>query len=265
MDIQELQRNEVTLIESVEVLIAKINVAHAEAQAYAGKAIERAIDAGDLLLLAKTKVQHGLWKSWLKEHCPAISIRTAQDYMKVARELPIEKRSAAFLTVREALRLVSGDEPESTSKPVEKKSIDFLPQHGEVARFIDDDWTYMMTESTEHPGYYWLQRWFNERNNDDDKLYRHNEPFDSEYNLAISKMLEKKTTPCDIFRRPMDELGLNIFLKKWKVIDEPWELLGKHDINADVIELMGKNAEAEFVRKTWIPAGKFTMTEMVEA
>ena len=218
--------------------IGMINVAHAEAQAYAGKAIERALEAGDLLLLAKSKVQYGLWQSWLKEHCPAISIRTAQDYMKVARELPIEKRSAAFLTVREALRLVSGDEPESTSKPVEKQSIDFLPQYGEVARFVDDDWEYMMTESTEHPGYYWLQRLFNS---------------------------DSDNAPCDIFRRPMNEYGLNIFLKKWKVIDEPWELLGKHDVNADVIELMGKNAEAEFVRKTWPVKVNAAINEFVEA
>lgn len=55
-------------INSIEVLIAKINVAHAEAQAYAGKAVERALNAGDLLLLAKSQVQHGQWQSWLKEH-----------------------------------------------------------------------------------------------------------------------------------------------------------------------------------------------------
>ena len=241
MGIQELQRNEVVLIEtSIEVLISKINVAHAEAQAYASKAIERAIDAGDLLLLAKEKVKHGQWQSWLKEHCPAISIRTAQDYMRVARELPIEKRSAAFLSVREALRLVSGDE-QSASKPDEKKSAAFLPQHGEVARFIDDDWEYMITESTEHPGYYWLQRWFNHISDSD-----------------------TATVPCYIFRRPMNERGINIFLSKWKVIDESWEILGKYEFNADIIELMGKNAEAEFRRKTWPVKANTAMNEMIE-
>ena len=113
---------ELITIDSTEVLIAKINTAHAEAQAYAGKAIERALEAGDLLLLAKGQVVHGQWQSWLKEHCPAISVRTAQDYMRVAKELPVEKRSAAHLTVREALRLVSGggggDEPvQETQNP----------------------------------------------------------------------------------------------------------------------------------------------------
>lgn len=98
-----------------------------------------------------------------------------------------------------------------------------LPPLGQVAAFIDDEWMYLATESTEQHGYFWLQRWCN--------------------NAVCA--------PCDIFRRPMSERGLNIFLRKWKVIDESWELLGEHDINADVIELMGKNAEREFVRKTW--------------
>ena len=50
--IQAIDQTDTVLIESVEVLIARINVAHAEAQAYAGKAVERALEAGDLLLLA---------------------------------------------------------------------------------------------------------------------------------------------------------------------------------------------------------------------
>jgi len=101
----------------VETLIAQINTAHAEAQAYAGKAIERALEAGDLLLLAKSQVAHGQWQSWLKEHCPAISIRTAQDYMRVAKSLPVEKRSAAHLTVRSALRILSDTEDDQPTNP----------------------------------------------------------------------------------------------------------------------------------------------------
>ena len=104
-------------IDSTEVLIAKINTAHAEAQAYAGKAVERALEAGDLLLLAKSQVAHGQWLPWLQKNCPAISERTAQNYMRVAKELPIEKRNAADLTMREALRLVAGELPALEHQP----------------------------------------------------------------------------------------------------------------------------------------------------
>lgn len=111
---------ELIAIDSTEVLIAKINTAHAEAQAYASKAVERALEAGDLLLLAKSQVAHGQWLPWLQKNCPAISERTAQNYMRVAKELPIEKRNAADLTMREALRLVASEpeEPESKLQPV---------------------------------------------------------------------------------------------------------------------------------------------------
>jgi len=108
---------ELITIDSTEVLIAKINTAHAEAQAYAGKAVERALEAGDLLLLAKSQVAHGQWLPWLQKNCPAISERTAQNYMRVAKELPIEKRNAADLTMREALRLVAGELPALEHQP----------------------------------------------------------------------------------------------------------------------------------------------------
>jgi hypothetical protein len=92
----------------LEVVAAHINAAHREAQAYAAKAVERALTAGDLLLSVKARLKHGEFGDWCKQYCPDISIRTIQDYMRVARELPPEKRSAAHLpaSVREALRLV---------------------------------------------------------------------------------------------------------------------------------------------------------------
>lgn len=98
---------------TLEAVAAQINQAHSEAQAYAAKAVERALVAGDLLIEAKSRVKHGEFIPWCKQHCPAISQRTIQDYMRVARELPIEKRSAAYLpSVREALRVVAGEERE---------------------------------------------------------------------------------------------------------------------------------------------------------
>ena len=214
---------ELVLIDNAEVLIAKINTAHAEAQAYAGKAIERALEAGDLLLLAKGQVDHGQWQSWLKQHCPAISVRTAQNYMKVAKELPVEKRSDAHLTVREALRLVGGEGDAPTTKANEPQ-IDFLPKLGEMALFVDDDWEYM--HSSKHPNYYHLMRWFVD--NDDNN---------GESNKKI---------PCAIFRRPMNAEGIDMYLRKWKVLDEQWELLGYPDVNAAVVEEMSNSAEREF-------------------
>jgi hypothetical protein len=96
---------------------AQINQAHADAQAYASKAVERALVAGDLLNQVKAELRHGEFGAWCKQHCPAISTRTIQDYMRVARELPVEIRSAAYLSLREALRLVADPEPEPEPEP----------------------------------------------------------------------------------------------------------------------------------------------------
>ena len=93
----------------LEAVAAQINQAHADAQAYASKAVERALVAGDLLNTVKAQLKHGEFLPWCKEHCPAISQRTIQDYTRVARELPIEMRSAAHLSLREALRTLTAD------------------------------------------------------------------------------------------------------------------------------------------------------------
>ena len=100
---------------SLESLAADINKAHSEAQAYASKAVERALLAGDLLIQAKARVQHGEFGDWCKVNLPNISPRQLQRYMRVARDLPVEKRLESFLpdSLAEALRLVAGDsEPE---------------------------------------------------------------------------------------------------------------------------------------------------------
>ena len=122
----------------LEALAADINQAHAEAQAYASKAVERALVAGDLLIQAKARVAHGQWLPWLKTHCHAISTRTIQDYMRVARELPPEKRSAAHLpSVREALRLVAG---EPDREPITGSLFEALPSPTPVVKSVIPLW-----------------------------------------------------------------------------------------------------------------------------
>lgn len=96
----------------LSALAAEINAAHRAAQEYASKAVERALQAGDLLIEAKSRLAHGEFGPWCKRHCPDISIRTIQNYMRVARELPVEKRTDAHLGLNEALRTLRRlDEP----------------------------------------------------------------------------------------------------------------------------------------------------------
>lgn len=65
-------------------LAADIRVAHAGVLAARKSRTQRAIEAGRALIEAKALVQHGLWLSWLRQHCD-LSERVAQLYMRAAR------------------------------------------------------------------------------------------------------------------------------------------------------------------------------------
>lgn len=80
---------------------------HEEAQRCAGEAVEHARLAGEALLKAKAEVGHGGWLDWLSSAGFEFGQRTAQNYMRLAKELPKlpeEKRNAvAYLPIRDAL------------------------------------------------------------------------------------------------------------------------------------------------------------------
>jgi hypothetical protein len=66
----------------LDELAQKINVEHSSAQT----AMQSALRAGQYLLQAKEQVPRGKWSQWLAAHCPDVSVRTAQYYMRIASE-----------------------------------------------------------------------------------------------------------------------------------------------------------------------------------
>src|SRR5271163_1747169 len=88
---------------SLPELAARIRAEHAAV----GDAMKHAIVAGELLIEAKEKVARGDWLMWLKDNC-RLSERTAQTYMRIARELgklePAKAQRVADLSVRDAVR-----------------------------------------------------------------------------------------------------------------------------------------------------------------
>jgi hypothetical protein len=91
---------------SLPDLAARIKAEHEAV----GAAMKHAIAAGELLAEAKSKVPHGEWLPWLEANCE-MSERTAQAYMRIARELgklePAKAQRVADLSVRDALRSFS--------------------------------------------------------------------------------------------------------------------------------------------------------------
>ncbi|MDP9437836.1 MAG: DUF3102 domain-containing protein [Actinomycetota bacterium] len=91
-------------------LADRVNAEHRACDEAVGAALGHAINAGELLLEAKGRIKHGEWGSWVRDNFEG-SARTAQAYMKVARELPglegTKAQRVADLSFREALRELS--------------------------------------------------------------------------------------------------------------------------------------------------------------
>jgi hypothetical protein len=72
-----------TLSSSLADLAARIRVEHEATAAALTNSIDHAIAAGELLIEAKSQVQHGQWLPWIAEHCE-MSDRTVRLYMRLA-------------------------------------------------------------------------------------------------------------------------------------------------------------------------------------
>ena len=89
-------------------LVARIAEAHQHAETAARSMVEYAVEAGNLLLEAKRRCEHGAWLPWLEQHV-TFSVRTAQAYMRIARhwgELE-NTQAAAHLSMSDALALLA--------------------------------------------------------------------------------------------------------------------------------------------------------------
>jgi hypothetical protein len=85
---------------ALDALAAQINAEHDECTAAFKRGLDHAMRAGDLLIQAKALVGHGKWLPWFREHCPYMSERTAQVYMRLARHrTQVESAGPAGLTI----------------------------------------------------------------------------------------------------------------------------------------------------------------------
>ena len=100
----------ITMPTCLATLAAGINRCIREAETAARTAVELAIEAGQQLNAAKEHVPHGQWESWLAENVEAAP-RTAQAYMRLARQVPLlpaeEAQRVADLPLREAMRAIA--------------------------------------------------------------------------------------------------------------------------------------------------------------
>jgi hypothetical protein len=91
-------------------LAKEINHEHEQFDRTIRAGLAHARRAGELLIEAKAQIPHGGWLNWLRDNCPQVSPRTAQQYMQVHSrwgELAGKCETVAHLTFREALQLLA--------------------------------------------------------------------------------------------------------------------------------------------------------------
>lgn len=109
---------------SLETLADRINAKMNEAEAAHRTALERAKEAGELLIEAKDRVPHGQWLPWLADNC-RVSADMAGKWMKLAREWPAlvsaHSEQVPYLGVKEALRLLA--KPKQAKGPAQQQAV----------------------------------------------------------------------------------------------------------------------------------------------
>lgn len=103
----------------LQTLADTINNAHVEVEKSMQRALSAAYAAGEALMTVKERLPHGEFLPWLEMSC-AVSIRTAQVYMRLYREWDqvqaVNTQRAAHLSIRQALALIQ-QVPESPPEP----------------------------------------------------------------------------------------------------------------------------------------------------
>jgi hypothetical protein len=87
-----------------ESLPERISYYHRLSQEAGKISIMAALAAGVELLRAKAEVEHGMFMSWIKNYCPDITQRTANNYMRLAEGVLAEGELPALLEMPEQVR-----------------------------------------------------------------------------------------------------------------------------------------------------------------
>ncbi len=109
---------------ALEDLARRINDEHDQCAEAARSTLDHALNAGALLTQAKGQIIHGQWGDWLRDHC-TVSERTAQLYMKLAREWPTwleahKTATIADLSMTQAVALLAAPSRTGTEESADQ-------------------------------------------------------------------------------------------------------------------------------------------------
>lgn len=102
----------------------------------AAEALREVLLQGSDLLKVKATLRHGQWLNWLTSHCPLVSARTAQDYMRLAAN---PQRAADFIaagSIRQALALLERAEPGEGEDKNPKRWPPYIESIGRLSKLL---------------------------------------------------------------------------------------------------------------------------------
>lgn len=102
----------------------------------AAETISEVLLQGADLLKVKRALEHGQWLPWLAAHCPEISARTAQDYMKLAGDPRVAADLIQAGSIRQALALLERGEDDSKSKGEPRQWPPYLEAIGRLSKLV---------------------------------------------------------------------------------------------------------------------------------
>jgi hypothetical protein len=88
----------------------------------ANQAVTEAILQGQELIKARSMVPHGLWEEWLKVNCPTVSMRNAQRYVSLAKQIATHVSLLNDAdSIRSALALIADQRPIDKVQELEER------------------------------------------------------------------------------------------------------------------------------------------------
>jgi hypothetical protein len=111
--------------QGLDELAAQIRAALQASESGMCNALHNAMDAGDALIVAKSRIPKGDWRRWLESNCSPLSTRGALLYMQLARsrdDIEVEIRHIGYLSLRAARQFImKSDAAEKKKTKAEKK------------------------------------------------------------------------------------------------------------------------------------------------
>lgn len=102
----------------------------------AAETISEVLLQGADLLKVKRSLEHGQWLLWLASHCPDISARTAQDYMKLASDPRVAADLIQAGSIRQALALLERGEENTDKKGEPRQWPPYLEAIGRLSKLV---------------------------------------------------------------------------------------------------------------------------------